>query len=294
MNSYGRLLTTISCRRLTTASTAKPTSRTSLKWVAGGLGVVVAGVAGIGYTELKASDGGLAAPEYKWSHRNYLGSFDHAAIRRGFQVYKQVCSSCHSMEYLSYRNLVGVSHTYAEARALAESTTVMDGPDDEGNMFERMGKLSDPLPKPYETEEAARAANNGAYPPDLSLITGARAGEENYIVALMTGYVEDPPAGIELADGMNFNAYFVGQAIAMAPPLYYGVLDYEDGTPATLSQMAKDVGTFLTWACYPELDERKRMGVKAISLAALLTGILLYYKRHKFVVLKSRKLVFRS
>merc|ERR1719219_2638726 len=290
-------------RQLTT-TVKEPSAKTKLRWLATAVLAPTAAV-GVGAVyvnyfynpagwPMPAPSDHLHAPELAWNHNGMWGSYDHAAIRRGFQVYKQVCASCHSMEYLAYRNLVGVSHTYEEARALAESITVMDGPDEDGNMFERVGKLSDYLPSPYESEEAARAANNGAYPPDLSLITGARHGGEDYIFAILTGYMEEPPAGIELREGMSYNVYFPGQAISMAQQLYYGVMEYNDGTPATVSQMAKDVSTFLKWAAEPEHDDRKRMGLKVMTILFSMAAISLYYKRHKWSVLKSRKLVYRS
>jgi len=282
------------CKRyLTTNTSAK--AQTSSKWAAGG--VLAAGSLGVGYAlhqGVNAEDYNLGPAHFDWSHKGHLQSLDHASVRRGFEVYKQVCASCHSMEQIAYRNLVDVSHTYEEARALAEATMVVDGPDDEGNMFERPGKLSDYLPRPYPNEESARAANNGAYPPDLSLITSARHGGEDYIFSLLTGYMEEPPAGIELREGMAFNVYFPGQAIAMAQQLYPGVMEYSDGTPATVSQMAKDVGTFLKWAAEPEHDTRKRMGMKVMSIVAVMAMFLFYYKRHKWSVLKSRKLVYRA
>jgi len=291
-------------RRQLTTTVKQPSAKTKLRWLATAvLAPTVAVGVGTVYVNyfynpagwpMPAPSDHLHAPELAWNHNGIWGSYDHAAIRRGFQVYKQVCASCHSMEYIAYRNLVGVSHTYEEARALAESITVMDGPDEDGNMYERIGKLSDYLPKPYDSEEAARAANNGAYPPDLSLITGARHGGENYVFALLNGYAEDPPAGVQLQEGMSFNAYFPGNAIGMPPQLYYGVMEYDDGTPATVSQMSKDVCTFLAWACLPEQDTRKRMGVKATLICGFLTLTCLYYKRHKFSMVKSRKLVFRE
>jgi len=293
------------CRKLAQASahcykrfltTNAPTkAHSSLKWAAAG--VLAASGLGVGYTlyqGVNAEDYNLHPPKFDWNHKGNLQSLDHASIRRGFEVYKQVCASCHSIEQIAYRNLVEVSHTYEEARALAESTMVLDGPDDEGNMFERPGKLSDYLPKPYANEESARAANNGAYPPDLSLITSARHGGEDYIFSLLTGYMEDPPAGIDLKDGMSYNVYFPGQAIGMAQQLYPGVMEYSDGTPATVSQMAKDVGTFLVWACDPHTDTRKRMGMKVISILGMMAVLSLYLKRHKWSVLKSRKMVYRA
>lgn len=145
-----------------------------------------------------------------------------SSIRRGYEVYKNVCAACHSMKYIAYRNLVGVSHTEAEAKAEAEEQQFRDGPDDQGNYFMRPGKLSDYFPSPYPNEEAARAANNGAYPPDLSYIVSARHGGEDYIFALLTGYV-DAPAGVVLRDGQYYNPYFAGGAISMAQALYDGV-----------------------------------------------------------------------
>jgi len=296
IKEYRKLINTAAnCYRLFSSSGPSNTQRNTLKWAAAG--VLAAGSLGIGYTlsqAVNAEDYNLHPPHFEWSHKGHLQSLDHASIRRGYQVYKQVCSSCHSMEQLAFRNLVGVSHTELEARALAEECQVVDGPDEDGNMFERPGKLSDYFPKPYPNEEAARAANNGAYPPDLSLITSARHGGEDYIFALLTGYMEEPPAGIELRDGMNFNVYFPGQAIAMAQQLYPGVMEYTDGTVATVSQMSKDVSTFLKWAAEPEHDDRKRMGMKVMTILSTIALICLYYKRHKWSVMKSRKLVYRS
>jgi len=299
MASYRKLLATggtAATRHLTTgAGGLKKSSKSSLKYL--GAGVLAAGGVGVAYTlhqVVNAEDYNIHPPHQEWSHKGMFDTYDHASIRRGFQVYKQVCAACHSMEFIAYRNLVGVSHTNEEARALAEEVMVEDGPDEDGNMFERPGKLSDYLPKPYKNEEQARAANNGAYPPDLSLITSARHGGEDYVFSILTGYMDEPPAGIQLQDGMNFNVYFPGQAIAMAAQLYYGVMDYDDGTPATVSQMAKDVCTFLKWAAEPEQDDRKRMGMKALIVLSGLATATWYMKRHKWSLLKTRKLVYRS
>jgi len=262
-----------------------------MPWTA--LGALAAGgIAGgtLLQDSLKADDYNLAPPSFKWSHKGMMDSYDHAGIRRGWQVYKQVCAACHSLEFIAYRNLVGVSHTEEEARALAEEILVVDGPNEEGEMFERPGKLSDYIPSPYPNEEAARAANNGAYPPDMSYITNARNDGENYIFALLVGYWEEPPAGIELREGQAFNVYFPGQAISMAQQLYPGVMEYDDGTPATVSQMAKDVVTFLKWCAEPEMDDRKRMGIKVLTILTIMSFTTLYYKRFKWSVLKSRKM----
>ncbi|XP_007907494.1 cytochrome c1, heme protein, mitochondrial [Callorhinchus milii] len=234
----------------------------------------------------------LHPPNYPWSHNGLLSSLDHASIRRGYEVYKQVCSACHSMEYLAFRNLVGVSHTEEEAKAIAEEYEIVDGPDENGEMFTRPGKLSDYFPKPYANSEAARAANNGALPPDLSYIANARHGGEDYVFTLLTGYC-DPPAGISLREGLYYNPYFPGQAIGMAPPIYDEILEYSDGTPPSMSQIAKDVCTFLRWSSEPEHDQRKRMGLKMLMFSLIVIPMLYYMKRHRWSVLKSRKIAYR-
>ncbi|XP_066521351.1 cytochrome c1, heme protein, mitochondrial isoform X2 [Hoplias malabaricus] len=259
------------------------------------LGVVVTGGAGVAlmlHQSVKASDLELHPPAFPWNHSGFLSALDHSSVRRGYQVYKQVCSACHSMEYLAFRNLVGVSHTEEEVKALAEEVEVVDGPDESGEMFTRPGKLSDYFPKPYPNEEAARAANNGALPPDLSYIVNARHGGEDYVFSLLTSYCE-PPAGVSVREGLYYNPYFPGQAIGMAPPIYNEVLEYEDGTPATMTQVAKDVCTFLRWAAEPEHDQRKRMGLKLLMGSAILLPLVYYLKRHRWSVLKSRKIAYR-
>jgi len=233
----------------------------------------------------------LHAPELPWSHAGYFDSLDHASIRRGYQVYKQVCAACHSMRFLAFRNLVGVSHTEAEAKEHAEECQVLDGPNEAGEMFMRPGKLSDYFPEPFANDAAAAAANNGAIPPDLSFITLGRHGGENYIYHLLNGYC-DPPAGIDLREGQNFNPYYPGGAIGMAPPIYNEIVEFDDGTPATQSQVAKDVCTFLTWAASPEHDMRKKMAIKALMMFSLLLSSSYYMKRHKWSVIKSRKIVY--
>ncbi|KAK9271867.1 hypothetical protein L1049_002232 [Liquidambar formosana] len=233
---------------------------------------------------------GLECPNYPWPHKGILSSYDHASIRRGHQVYQQVCASCHSMSLIAYRDLVGVAYTEEEAKALAAEIEVVDGPNDEGEMFTRPGKLSDRFPQPYPNEQAARFANGGAYPPDLSLITKARHNGQNYVFSLLTGY-RDPPAGVSIREGLHYNPYFPGGAIAMPKMLIDGSVDYEDGTPATESQMGKDVVTFLSWAAEPEMEERKLMGFKWIFVLSLALLQAAYYRRMKWSIFKSRKLV---
>ena len=197
------------------------------------------------------SDDHIPSLDFGWSHHGPLAAFDAAGVRRGFQVYKEVCASCHSINRVSYRNLVEYgAWSESEVKAMAEETDVVDGPDSSGEMFERPGKLTDPLPSPYANEEAGRAANGGALPPDLSLMVKARHGGVDYIFALLTGYC-DTPAGKELLPGLHYNPYFPGAAISMPPPLMDEAVESPDGPPATVSQMAKDVAIFLAWASEP-------------------------------------------
>lgn len=214
------------------------------------------------------------------------------SLRRGFQVYKEVCASCHSLSRIPYRSLVGVTHTVDEAKAMAEENEYDTEPNDEGEIEQRPGKLSDYLPSPYKNDEAARAANNGALPPDLSLMVKARHGGVNYIFSLLTGYPDEPPAGATVPEGLNFNPYFPGTGIAMARVLYDGLVDYEDGTPATASQMAKDVVEFLNWSAEPEMDQRKKMGMKVLVISTALFALSVWVKRYKWSPIKTRKIVY--
>lgn len=241
----------------------------------------------------KCSEDHVPSPAYDWPHHGALSSYDYASVRRGFQVYRQVCASCHSLNKVAFRSLVGVTHTEDEVKKIAESYEVTDGPNDIGEFFERPAKLSDKIPGPYKNEEQARAANNGAYPPDLSLMVKARHGGIDYIVALLTGYVE-PPAGKAMLPGLHYNPYFPGGAIAMAKQLVDGQVEYEDGTPATESQMAKDVATFLAWVAEPEHDDRKKSGFQfmlALTAVLALTG---FYKRFRWSILKTRKISYTN
>jgi ubiquinol-cytochrome c reductase cytochrome c1 subunit len=233
---------------------------------------------------------GLDSPNYPWPHEGILSSYDHASIRRGHQVYTQVCASCHSMSLVSYRDLVGVAYTEEEVKAMAAEIEVVDGPNDEGEMFTRPGKPSDRFPQPYGNESAARFANGGAYPPDLSLITKARHNGQNYVFALLTGY-HDPPAGVTIREGLHYNPYFPGGAIAMPKMLNDGAVEYEDGVPASEAQMGKDVVTFLSWAAEPEMEERKLMGFKWIFVLSLALLQAVYQRRLRWSPLKSRKVI---
>lgn len=201
------------------------------------------------------------------------------SLRRGFQVYREVCASCHSLTRVPYRTLVGNMMTLDEAKAMAEENEYDTEPNDQGEIEKRPGKVSDYMPAPYKNDEAARAANNGALPPDLSLIVKARHGGCDYIFNLLTGYPEEPPAGAVVQEGLNFNPYFPGTGIAMARVLYDDLVEYEDGTPASTSQMAKDVVEFLNWAAEPEMDDRKKMGWKVLAVTSVLFTLSVWVKR---------------
>ena len=217
-----------------------------------------------------------------WSFKGPFGKFDRAALQRGYQVYQEVCSSCHSMKYLSYRNLVeegGPEFSVDQAKAIAASFEVKDGPNADGEMFTRPGKLSDKFVMPYDNVKAAQAANGGAYPPDMSVLVKARGGGVDYIYSLLQGY-EEAPSGMTLDDGVHYNKYMYGNKIRMAAPLSDGLVEYGDGTTATVEQMSKDVTTFLMWAAEPHLEARHQMGFKAIIYLIILT-ILVYFSMKK-------------
>ena len=213
-----------------------------------------------------------------WTFKGLFGKFDRGALQRGYQVYTEVCSSCHSMKYLSYRNLAekgGPEFTEAQAKAIAASFEVKDGPNADGEMFTRPGKLSDKFVMPYENVKAAQAANGGAYPPDMSVLVKARSGGVDYIYSLLQGY-EDPPTDITLDDGVYYNKFMYGNKIKMANQLSDGLVEYADGTNPTVEHMSKDVTTFLMWAAEPHLESRHQMGFKAILYLIILT-ILVYF-----------------
>ncbi len=213
-----------------------------------------------------------------WPHEGVFGSFDRGALQRGMQVYQGVCAGCHGLQFIAFRNLSFLGYNEDQIRAFAENFWVVDGPDDFGDMFERPAAPFDRWPSPFPNEAAARAANNGAYPLDLTLITKARAGGEDYLYSLLVGY-NDPPEGVELMAGMHWNDYFPGHQIAMAQPLWPDMVDYQDGTEATVSQMAADVTQFLHWAADPQMEARKQMGVKVILFLIVMSIIFYAYKR---------------
>jgi cytochrome c1 len=241
-----------------------------------------------------------APPRLYWSFHGPFGTYDQAQLQRGFRVYREVCSTCHSIKLLAFRNLAdpgGPDFTEAQAATVAASFQVTDGPNDKGEMFQRPGKLADYFPPPFPNDQAARAALGGGLPPDMSVLAKARSHEAgfprfifdaftqyqeagpDYIHAILTGYEEQPPAGFVLSPGTQYNKYFPGHAIAMPKPLSDGQVEYTDGTPATVDQYAKDISAFLMWAAEPKLDERKRLGFQVFIYLIVLTGLLYFTKR---------------
>ena len=217
-----------------------------------------------------------------WSFKGLFGKFDRGSLQRGYQVYSEVCASCHSMKYLSYRNLSekgGPEFSVEQAKAIAASFEITDGPNADGEMFTRPGKLSDKFLMPYANDKEAQAANGGAYPPDMSVLAKARSGGADYLYSILLGYV-DPPEGITLDDGVYYNKYMYGNDIKMAKPLEDDLVEYSDGTIASEEQMAKDVVTFLMWSAEPHLESRHRMGFKVIVYLIILT-ILVYFSMKK-------------
>lgn len=216
----------------------------------------------------------LKAPEQSWTFDGPFGTFDKAQLQRGFQVYKEVCAACHSLKLLSYRNLTALGFSEAEVKAIARQYSVPGVPNDAGEVVDRPALPSDRFHSPYANDQAARAANNGALPPDLSLITSARHGGADYVHALMVGF-QEPPAGVKIGEGMHYNIYFRGNQIGMAPPLTDGQVTYSDGTTATVDQMGKDVAAFLYWAANPHMEKRKQTGVM-VMLYMIIFTVLMY------------------
>lgn len=223
-------------------------------------------------------------PHPYWSFEGPFGTFDRAALQRGFQVYQEICSNCHSMNQLAYDDLGpngpggGIGFSEAEVKAIAAQKQVTAGPNKQGEMFQRPARPSDHFVAPYPNEEAARAAHNGALPPDLSLIIKAREGGPDYVYGILTGF-RNPPPGEKMPPNSYYNLYFPGHHIAMPPPLSDNVVTYADGTKATLQQEAHDVVTFLTWASDPNMEARKHTGAKVIVFLFVMTGVLYGAKR---------------
>jgi ubiquinol-cytochrome c reductase cytochrome c1 subunit len=268
-------------------------------------GLVMAGAMGIaaaqeeGHSEAEPTHFPINKPTQEdWTFAGPFGTFDRGQLQRGLKVYKEVCSACHSMQLVAFRSLEDLGYSEAQVKALAAEYTVQDGPNADGEMFERPGIPSDHFPSPFPNVEAAAAANNGAAPPDFSLIAKARGVERgfptfvfdiftlyaengpDYIHALLTGYDHEPPAGMTIAEGTHFNPYFIaGKSLAMAKPLSDDQVTYDDGSPQTVDQYARDVSAFLMWAAEPHLEDRKKTGFRVMVFLVLFAGLVYLTKR---------------
>jgi cytochrome c1 len=241
----------------------------------------------------------VTPPTQKWSFSGPFGKFDRAQLQRGFKVYREVCANCHSLKLVSFRNLAeagGPGYSVAQATAVAAEYKIKDGPNDQGEMFERPGRVADYFPAPFANDAAARAANGGALPPDLSVMAKARGYERgfpkfvldiftqfqeqgpDYIAALLTGY-ENAPTGFSLPSGSHYNKYFPGHSIGMPKPFDEGQVTYDDGAPATTQQYAKDISAFLMWAAEPHMEARKRIGFQVMIFLIVFAGLLYFTKK---------------
>jgi ubiquinol-cytochrome c reductase cytochrome b/c1 subunit len=241
-----------------------------------------------------------APPSLKWSFAGPFGKYDRGALQRGLKVYKEVCSNCHGLSYIAFRNLAdagGPGYSTAQAAAFASDYKIKDGPNDQGDMFDRPGRTADYFPSPFPNEQAARAVNGGAAPPDLSLITKARSYERgfpffifdfftqfqeqgpNYVAAILQGFEDKPPAGVTIPDGSYYNKYFPGHAIKMPKPLSDGQVTFDDGSPATVAQYSKDVTTFLMWAAEPHMEQRKQLGLEVFVFLIIFAGLMYFTKK---------------
>jgi ubiquinol-cytochrome c reductase cytochrome b/c1 subunit len=262
--------------------------------------LVVAGGMVIGSAQHARAEQQEAPPAIKWSFAGPFGTFDRGALQRGLKVYKEVCANCHALSYIAFRNLAepgGPGYSVAQVAALAAEYKIKDGPNDQGDMFERPGRPADYFPSPFANEQAARASNGGAAPPDLSLITKARSFERgfpwfifdfftqyqeqgvDYVAAILQGFEDTPPAGVNIPDGSYYNKYFPGHAIKMPKPLSDGQVTFDDGAPATVAQYARDVTTFLMWAAEPHMEARKQLGFQVFVFLIIFAGLMYFTKK---------------
>jgi len=263
-------------------------------------GILGLAVAGLVVTGAQAAETAVP-PRLNWSFAGPFGTYDPGQLQRGFKVYREICSACHSISLLSFRNLAdhgGPGFTNEQVATIAADYKIKDGPNDQGDMFERAGRPADYFPPPFPNEQAARAANGGTLPPDFSVIAKARTYERgfpqfvidmfyrpyqeqgvDYIVALLGGYEDPPPAGFDLPEGAHYNKYFPGHALGMPKILSDGAVEYTDGTPATAEQYAKDVSAFLMWVAEPHLDSRKRIGFQVMIFLVVFAGLLYFTKK---------------
>ncbi len=250
---------------------------------------LMAATLGFASNSALAAGGDVHLDKQDWAFDGPFGTYDQASLQRGYQVYREVCSACHSMRLVSFRHLTDLGYNDAQIKAFAAEYDIVDGPDDEGEMFERPRRPSDPFPSPYANDNAARATNNGALPPDMSLLAKARAHGPDYIYTLLTSYEEEVPHEINehlaedqkivLGEGQYFNHTYSGYKISMAPPLSDELVTYADGTKPTVHNMSYDVSQFLMWAAEPKLNERKSLGMKVILFLLALTALLYAMKR---------------
>jgi ubiquinol-cytochrome c reductase cytochrome b/c1 subunit len=262
--------------------------------------LAIALAAGLAVPALAADEHAPQPTKQKWSFAGPFGKYDRAQLQRGFKVYREVCQSCHSLSLVAFRTLGdpgGPGFTLPQVRAIALDYKVQDGPNDAGEMFDRQGRPGDRFPKPFANDNAARAANGGALPPDLSVMAKARTYERgglwfladivtqyqeqgpDYITSLLQGY-EEAPKGFDLPSGTNYNKYFPGHAIGMPAPLSDGQVTYDDGAPATVAQYAKDVSAFLMWTAEPHMEARKRLGFQ-VMIFLLVFAVMLYFTKKK-------------
>jgi len=249
--------------------------------------IILSAVAALALTAGTAQASGDAVELHKqdWSFNGLFGHYDQAQLKRGFQIYKEICAGCHSLRLVAYRNLQAIGFTEDEVKEIAAEYEVPAGPNEFGEIIEdgelrkRPAKPADKFVPPFANELAAKAGNGGSLPPDLSLMNKARKGGPDYVYGLLTGYLEEAPEGVEMPDTMYYNKVFPGHQISMAPPLYAEAVEYEDGTEPTLDNHAKDVVAFLNWAAEPELEERKSMGLKVMIFLIVLTAMFYALKR---------------